>query len=191
MKRSSVIVLLVIMTLAAMMIAMGVAWACTIWSPRTWSSGARWGATSKHPLAVTICESGDFDLFTVWESEGFGWYKGRILAARSEYSVSSPLNRNRLEMVRAGWPLSCLEGEKRTITDETSLSGWKPLPDVWWARKNGVDVLPLRPRWGGAAGQYTVLWLAGVSVHPRAQRETTQAPPTWPMPEMRIRSTRP
>jgi hypothetical protein len=167
--------------LIGVLLSLLVAWACALWSPMR---GSR-ALTDREASVVLLKLAGVFEQPGVPQGVrnwGFGWaFVFAVDAAipLPEASTSSSRRNRRahstslvqmptspddrlVHVVTAGWPLTCLTGERHTIGVSTRQHGLAEPPRAM--RELNVKprrVLPLRPLWLGLAAD-TALYAAAV-----------------------------
>lgn len=182
MKRHAQILVLVLAF--GLLVNIGVAWGCVLWSPMSASRSLDNGEA----VANFRANLGSFERWGTpdgVEHAGLGWTimlaqdirlaDGRPRAGRpvagaglafKALPVMSPGSPNdkTLQVVRAGWPLRCLQGERTIIGGQSRLvSLVEPPRRVLALGVKPMRLLPLRPAWGrfalGLVFWAAVLWL--------------------------------
>lgn len=158
----------ILITIAALLISIMVAWGCALWSP-PYATAARTRITAENPLVQPLLAHGRFDRFgSVREREGLGWRWERIIALDTRYTIDSPMNRTHTDVYRAGWPWWCLVGEARTIHGVAATHGLLPIRAIPWLGITFPKSLPLRPLWPALAGNMLVFAAALVAIRQAA-----------------------
>ncbi len=169
----------------AMLLSTAVAWSCALWSPmpasrslaiaeatEVLSTGL--GTSTFHSTPGGIQHSGIGVTFTLAGDAAVAVPTRAQLIARptrrrrnnDSFSVmpSNP-NSKSIQVIRAGWPLACLEGATKSVGSKRELDGVMEPPGIM--DNMGVKprrLLPLYPRWTGmtvnAIFYCAVFWLA-------------------------------
>jgi hypothetical protein len=169
----------------AMLLSTAVAWSCALWSPMPSSRSLPiaeatevltdgLGTSSFHSTPGGIQHSGIGVTFTLAGEASVAIPTREQLTARPtrrrrnnvSFSVmpSDPDSMS-IQVIRAGWPLSCLEGAAKSVGSKRENDGVMKPPGI--LDNMGVKprrLLPLYPRWTGmtvnAAVYCAVFWLA-------------------------------
>ncbi len=169
----------------AMLLSTAVAWSCALWSPMP-ASRSLAEAEAAEVLSDGLGTSnfystpGGIEQFGVGVSFTLANDTKLLIPTREQLSVRSNRRRRNNEsfslmpsspndkwihVVRAGWPLSCLEGATKSIGSKRERDGVAEPPSI--LDNMGVKprrLLPLYPRWMGmtvnAAFYCAVFWLA-------------------------------
>ena len=120
----------------------GVAWSCVAWSAPIRAGHPAQNVSIDHPVARAMSRFGQFDGFTLFSYSGVGWRHEHVMASnRRNYA-----EQNSLDMVSAGWPWLCFEGERRTLKGQTTHWRLLTLPKMLGARSGRLSLIPYSPR---------------------------------------------
>lgn len=134
--------------LLGMIVTVAVAWGCVLWSAPVKSGQDKLQfINSDHPVGKSISRFGKFDGFAWFGYQGIGWSHDHVIAGRRSYSVDSPYNDNKFDLISAGWPLLCFDGERRTVNGVATRWRLLTLPHAWGPSSGRNTLIPFAPRW--------------------------------------------
>ena len=174
-----------LLAVSAMLLSTAVAWSCALWSPMPESrslpaaeaadilsrqlgdskvySGA--GGVEQTGLGVSLTLVSDTHVVLPTRQQAFARPSRRRRNADSFSRVPSSPNDKWVHVVRAGWPLPCLEGAVKSVGSDRDRHGAMTPPSI--LDTMGIKprrLLPLNPRWAGMTVNTVfycaIFWLA-------------------------------